>query len=188
MTLRTLLFLVVFGALAAFVLVNWQVLNTPTTLSLAFTEVQAPLGLVMLAFIVLVTVLLLGYIVYLQMSGLLESRRHGKEMQAQRELADQAESSRFTELRASRASRAATIGATKSSAPCRRGSTRSSRSSRRASSCRPTRCRRRWPSCPTATIATARNAIARRATGSIVRICAPIFPARPDLPRCTRRR
>lgn len=99
MTLRSLLFLVVFGALVAFVLVNWQVLNTPTTLSLAFTEVQAPLGLVMLAFIVLVTVLLLGYIVYLQMSGLLEARRHGRELQAQRDLADQAESSRFTELR-----------------------------------------------------------------------------------------
>ncbi len=100
MTLRTLLLLIVFGALAAFALVNWQVLNTPTTLSLAFTEVQAPLGLVMLAFIVLVTVLLLSYIVYLQMSGLLETRRHGKELQVQRELADQAEASRFTELRA----------------------------------------------------------------------------------------
>ena len=99
MTLRSLLFLLVFGALIAFVLVNWQVLNAPTTLSLAFTEVQAPLGLVMLAFIVAVTVLLLGYIVYLQMSGLLESRRHGKELQAQRDLADQAEVSRFIELR-----------------------------------------------------------------------------------------
>jgi len=98
-TLRSLLFLIVFGALVAFVLVNWQVLNAPTTLSLAFTEVQAPLGLVMLAFIVLVTVLLLAYIVYLQMSGLLETRRHGKELQVQRDLADQAESSRFTELR-----------------------------------------------------------------------------------------
>lgn len=100
MTLRSLLFLIVFGVLIAFVLVNWQVLNAPTTLSLAFTEVQAPLGLVMLAFIVAVTALLLGYIVYLQMSGLLESRRHGKELQAQRDLADQAEASRFTELRA----------------------------------------------------------------------------------------
>lgn len=99
MTLRSLLFLIVFGALVAFVLVNWQVLNAPTALSLAFTEVQAPLGLVMLAFIVLVTALLLGYIVYLQMSGLLEARRHGKELQQQRELADQAEASRFTELR-----------------------------------------------------------------------------------------
>ncbi len=100
MTLRTLLFLLVFGALTAFVLVNWEVLNTPTVLSLAFTEVTAPLGLVMLGFIVLVTVLLLSYIVFLQMSGLLETRRHGKELQAQRTLADEAEASRFTELRA----------------------------------------------------------------------------------------
>lgn len=100
MTLRTLVFLVVFGALTAFVLVNWEILNAPTALSLAFTEVTAPLGLVMLGFIVLVTVLFLSYIVYLQMSGLLETRRHGKELQAQRALADEAEASRFTELRA----------------------------------------------------------------------------------------
>src|SRR5690606_2489793 len=99
MTLRALLFLLVFGALGAFVLVNWSVLNEPTTLSLAFADVQAPLGVVMLGFIVLVTVLFLAYIVYLQMSGLLETRRHGKEMQSQRLLADQAEASRFTELR-----------------------------------------------------------------------------------------
>lgn len=99
MTLRSLLFLLVFGALAIFVLVNWSVLNEPTPLSLAFADVQAPLGIVMLGFVVLVTVLFLAYIVYLQMSGLLETRRHGKELQAQRLLADQAEASRFTELR-----------------------------------------------------------------------------------------
>ena len=99
MTLRSLIFVLVFGALAAFVLVNWSVLNEPTTLSLAFAEVQAPLGVVMLGFVVVVTLLFLGYIVYLQMSGLLETRRHGKELQTQRALADQAEASRFTELR-----------------------------------------------------------------------------------------
>ena len=99
MTLRSLIFVLVFGALAAFVLVNWSVLNEPTTLSLAFADVQAPLGVVMLGFVVVVTLLFLGYIVYLQMSGLLETRRHGKELQTQRALADQAEASRFTELR-----------------------------------------------------------------------------------------
>lgn len=93
MTLRSLIFVLVFGALAAFVLVNWSVLNEPTTLSLAFAEVQAPLGVVMLGFVVVVTLLFLGYIVYLQMSGLLETRRHGKELQTQRALADQAEAS-----------------------------------------------------------------------------------------------
>jgi uncharacterized integral membrane protein len=99
MTLRSLLFVLVFGALAAFVIANWGVLNEPTTLSLVFAQVQAPLGVVMLGFIVAVTVLFLAYLVYLQMSGLLETRRHGKELQAQRQLADQAEASRFTELR-----------------------------------------------------------------------------------------
>ena len=99
MTLRSLIFVLVFGALAAFVLVNWSVLNEPTTLSLAFADVQAPLGVVMLGFVVVVTLLFLGYIVYLQMSGLLETRRHGKELQTQRALADQAAAARFTELR-----------------------------------------------------------------------------------------
>src|SRR5690606_4470018 len=82
-----------------FVLTNWSVLNAPTTLSLAFAEVQAPLGVVTLGFIVAVTVLFLAYIVYLQMSGLLETRRHGKELHVQRHLAGQAEASRLTELR-----------------------------------------------------------------------------------------
>jgi hypothetical protein len=38
-------------------------------------------------------------VVYLQSSILMETRRHTKEMQAQRDLADKAEASRFTELR-----------------------------------------------------------------------------------------
>jgi hypothetical protein len=38
-------------------------------------------------------------VVYLQTSVIFEWRRHAKELQTQRELADQAEASRFTELR-----------------------------------------------------------------------------------------
>jgi hypothetical protein len=45
------------------------------------------------------TAFFLVFIVYLQSSVLLEARRHAKELQANRELADQAEASRFTELR-----------------------------------------------------------------------------------------
>jgi len=41
-----------------------------------------------------------AYVLSLQCSVLLETRRHTKELQAQRELADKAEASRFTELRA----------------------------------------------------------------------------------------
>lgn len=99
MSLRSFLFVIVFGALAAFVAVNWTELARPATLSLLFAEVQAPAGLVMLGFVAAVAAAFLIHVVYLLMSGLLETRRHGKELQTQRQLADQAEASRFTELR-----------------------------------------------------------------------------------------
>ena len=41
----------------------------------------------------------IAYVVTMQGTWLLESRAHAKEMAAQRELADKAEASRFTELR-----------------------------------------------------------------------------------------
>ena len=53
----------------------------------------------MLWMIVVVTVLFLAFAVYLQTTVLLDARRHSRELHAQRELADQAEASRFTDLR-----------------------------------------------------------------------------------------
>lgn len=100
MPLRTVLLLIVLAAIAIFAALNWSAFLAPTTLSLGFAQVQAPLGLIMLGLIAILTALFLGYLVYLQTTVLLESRRHARELQAQRELADQAEASRFTELRA----------------------------------------------------------------------------------------
>jgi len=99
MRLRTLMMLIVLGGIAAFAAVNWTAFMTPTTLSLVFTVVQAPLGAIMLAIAGLITVLFLVFVVYLQTSVIIETRRYGRELQAQRELADKAEASRFTELR-----------------------------------------------------------------------------------------
>lgn len=100
MKLHTLLFLLVLAAIAAFAALNWSVFIAPTDLSLGFTRVQMPLGLVMLGLLAFLAVLFLLYVVYLQGSALLETRRHSRELQANRELADQAEASRFTELHA----------------------------------------------------------------------------------------
>ena len=100
MPLRTVVLIVVFVLVALFAALNWRAFLAPTTLSLGVAEVQAPLGLIMLALMAIMAALFLAYLVYLQSSVLLESRRHAKELQAQRELADQAEASRFTELRA----------------------------------------------------------------------------------------
>ena len=85
---------------AVFAALNWSVITTPTTLSLGFAQVQAPLGLVLLGILAILTAIFLLYLVYLQTSVLLEHRRHARELEASRELADQAEVSRFTELRA----------------------------------------------------------------------------------------
>lgn len=85
---------------AVFAALNWSVITAPTTLSLGFAQVQAPLGLVLLGILAILTAIFLLYLVYLQTSVLLEHRRHARELEASRELADQAEVSRFTELRA----------------------------------------------------------------------------------------
>jgi hypothetical protein len=53
----------------------------------------------MLALTCLLGVFFVAYVLWLQGSVLMEARRHAKEMQAQRDLADKAEASRFTELR-----------------------------------------------------------------------------------------
>jgi uncharacterized protein YlxW (UPF0749 family) len=100
MQLRTLLLVLVLALTAAFAAVNWGAFTAPTSLSLVFTTVEAPLGLIMLGVAALIAVLFLVFIVYLQTSVLLETRRHARELEAQRQLADQAEASRFTELRA----------------------------------------------------------------------------------------
>ena len=100
MNLRTLQLLLLVAAIAIFTLVNWSAFTTPTTLSLVFGTVQAPLGLVMLVLTGLLAALFLVYIVYQQAGLLVETRRASRDMAAQRELADKAEASRFTELQA----------------------------------------------------------------------------------------
>lgn len=99
MKLSTLLLLLVLTAIAAFAALNWNVFITPTELSLGFTTTQIPLGLVMLGLLIFVTALFLLFVLYLQTSALLETRRQSRELKASRELADQAEASRFSELR-----------------------------------------------------------------------------------------
>jgi hypothetical protein len=98
MSIRLVLLLLVFAVLAVFTAVNWPAFIAPSSLSLLVTTVEAPLGLIMLVITVLLAALFLVYAVYLQTSVLLEARQHARELKAQRELADQAEASRFTSL------------------------------------------------------------------------------------------
>jgi uncharacterized integral membrane protein len=99
MYLRTVLILVVLGVLVIFVAINWNAFTVPTALSMLFTTVEAPLGLILLGIVALLTALFLIYVLYLQSSVLMENRRHARDLQTQRELAEQAEVSRFSQLR-----------------------------------------------------------------------------------------
>ena len=99
MKLHTLLLLLALAAIAAFSAMNWGVLIAPTALSLGFTTVQMPLGLVMLGLMVFITALFLVFVVYLQGSALLETRRHTRELQINREVVERTEASRIAELR-----------------------------------------------------------------------------------------
>ena len=99
MRIRTLLMLVFCVLVAAFIALNWNELSRPTPLNMGFVQTQGPLGLVMLG-LMLLTILVFGtYALAIQTASLLETRNHAKEIKTQRELADKAEASRFTELR-----------------------------------------------------------------------------------------
>ena len=100
MHFRSIVLLLTALAIAALAALNWSALAAPTLVSLGVVSFEAPLGLLMLALTTLLGVVCIAYVLSLQGSVLLETRRHTKEMQAQRELADKAEASRFTELRA----------------------------------------------------------------------------------------
>jgi len=93
--MRPLLWIVL-ALTALFAAMNWPAFNTPQTLWLGFTTVTAPLGMLLLGALVVVAILVLVE----QSAALAASRRHAREIDAQRKLAERAEGSRYAELRA----------------------------------------------------------------------------------------
>jgi hypothetical protein len=100
---RTALLVLVGLALAAFVAGNWAAFSASTVLTLGVIDVVAPLGLVMLFTLVAVTLVFLIVMAFWQARILGDSRRQTRELAAQRSLADSAEASRLTALRAAMA-------------------------------------------------------------------------------------
>ncbi len=97
--IRTLGLLLVLLLIGLFALLNWPAFAALTPLSLGFMTVQAPLGVIMLGAVVFLSLLFTVWAISMQASALSETRRQTRELQSQRELADKAEASRFTELR-----------------------------------------------------------------------------------------
>lgn len=99
MKLRNVFLAAVLILIIAFVALNWNAFLATTTVSFGVATIVAPLGMIMLGLLAVLAAVFLTYIVTLQTTVLLEARRHARELQAHRELADRAEASRFTELR-----------------------------------------------------------------------------------------
>ena len=100
MGVRSAFLFVIVLLIAALAALNWGTLSAPTPVWLGFMTVSAPLGLIMLGLTAVLAAFFLVYVLYLHSSVLLDTKRHTREMQVQRDLADKAEASRFTELRA----------------------------------------------------------------------------------------
>ena len=100
--------------MAGFTTLNWSEFVRPAQLSWGWRIGEAPLGLVLLALLALSWVGFLLGSAYLETHYQLASHRNAKALEAQRILADKAEASRFTELRAYLESQAALASARES--------------------------------------------------------------------------
>lgn len=99
MRFRTIFLIIFILFIAGFVTLNVDEFSRTNTLNLGMATIQVPLGLVMLLLMGLVTVGFLANTLYIQSKNMLETRTLTRELTTQRDLADKAEASRFTELR-----------------------------------------------------------------------------------------
>jgi uncharacterized integral membrane protein len=96
---RTLFALLVLLLLALFAWLNWGEITRPTPLSLGLTRVEAPLGLLLVIALGVVSLLYLIFTIGLEAAALLEVKRYARELLHYKKLAEDAEQSRYTELR-----------------------------------------------------------------------------------------
>ncbi len=98
MRIRSIFLLLGIVLTTAFVALNLEEFNRLSLLSLGFTSVQAPLAMIMLVALAAALMIFVLFSAYAKSAYLIENRRTARELKAQRELADKAETSRFNEL------------------------------------------------------------------------------------------
>jgi uncharacterized integral membrane protein len=99
MRARLVFVLVAIVLVAGFAAMNWSEFNRPVPLNFGWHVADAPLGMVMLAALAVALLALLLSSAAWHSRRLIETNRHAKALQAQRDLAEKAEASRFTDLR-----------------------------------------------------------------------------------------
>ena len=100
MKIRTLGMLLIVIVMAVFLIINWGTLSQVTTVNLVYTEMEAPLGIIVVAAFAAGVVLLMAYTVWQQASVMMELRAAYKEARTARQMAEDADKSRIAEIRA----------------------------------------------------------------------------------------
>lgn len=99
MKIKTLLLLILFAIISVFLVINWGEFIKPTTISLWYQTIEAPLGLILLGLIIILTVIFGIYALSFRTSLLLKERNLTNELKKAQEIANNEEASRFTELK-----------------------------------------------------------------------------------------
>jgi len=97
--LQSMVMVLVLLAVFAFAALNWAAFTVPADLSLLVGHVEAPVGLVMIGVVVVLSALYMVFAVGVRTAAFVESRRTLRELREARRLADEAEASRFEELK-----------------------------------------------------------------------------------------
>ncbi|MFM0418836.1 hypothetical protein [Paraburkholderia aromaticivorans] len=98
MKFRTIVIGVCLAGLAFFALLNWSTFSRPTTLNVVVASVDAPLGVILLIAIGVLTLIYAVSLARLEVATLIEGRRMTKDRDHVRRIADQTEESRIQEL------------------------------------------------------------------------------------------
>ncbi len=85
--------------IAGFAALNWSEFLRQTPLSFGVFVMDASLGMILLGMLVITLLAFLASSAHLRTVNLLDHRQHSKALEAQRDLAEKAEASRFNDLR-----------------------------------------------------------------------------------------
>ncbi|MEM7048611.1 MAG: DNA cytosine methyltransferase [Acidobacteriota bacterium] len=99
MKIRTFLLILVFLLALLFTALNWEQFAAPASLNILIGRVDAPLGLLLLGAMGILTLVYLLLLSKSEAAALIESRRTLKDLEKARKVAEQAEESRIRELR-----------------------------------------------------------------------------------------
>ena len=96
---RNVFLILLVGLMGLFAWRNWAIFSEERLLSLVFTQVTAPFGIVLLTIMAVLVVVYFLYTVGLETAALIEVKKYARELLSTRKLADEAEASRFAELK-----------------------------------------------------------------------------------------